>query len=43
MIKYDATNHDEQTNQKKMQPETDEKGMVVPQTDSIEDQAGDLV
>lgn len=41
MIKYDATNHDEQTNQKKMQPETDEKGMVVPQTDSIEDQAGD--
>jgi hypothetical protein len=26
-----------------MQPETSEKGMVVPHTDSIEDQIGDLV
>jgi hypothetical protein len=43
VIKYDATDDDGQTNQKKMQPETNEKGMVVPHTDSIEDQAGDLV
>lgn len=38
MIKYDATDHD---GQKEMQPETNEKRMVVPQIDSIEDQAGD--
>jgi hypothetical protein len=40
VIKYDATDHD---GQKEMQPETNEKRMVVPQIDSIEDQAGDLV
>jgi hypothetical protein len=38
VIKYDATDHD---GQKEMQPETNEKRMVVPQIDSIEDQAGD--
>lgn len=41
VIQYDATDDDGQTNQKKMQPETNEKGMVVPHTDSIEDQIGD--